>query len=137
MTSSNSKILIAEDHRLTAKFLKSILSGQDNFNVVDIALDGREVLSKMQTEAVDILLLDIEMPYMDGFEIMEYLKGAEPETKILVLSGHAEQDFVDRSIKMGASGYMTKGATPVEILEGINTIIKGDNFLFIRDYSFR
>ncbi len=128
MAESTMKVLIAEDHRMTAKLLQSMLNKQENIHVVDIALDGKDVLSKLESGDIDVLLLDLEMPIMNGFEIMSEMAGQNIPARILILSAHNEKDFIEKSISLGADGYMTKGSDLDEIINALRSVFQGQSY---------
>jgi DNA-binding NarL/FixJ family response regulator len=108
------RIAIADDHDLLRQGLKSVLN--DKFEVVFDVPNGLELLRKLEVYTIDILLLDLEMPVMDGFETLTLLRKSHPEIKCLMLSYFNETDFIVRSIQLNAKGFLPKNAT-VEQLE--------------------
>ncbi len=127
MTKDKLNILIAENNRMTARFLKSVLGKQNNIRIVDIISNGKDVVEAVNKNDIDVLLLDLDLPNMSGFEIMGHM-ASQSRTKVLVLSAHTEEDFVKQSFNLGATGYMTKRAGLNEILEGIRTVSEGKNY---------
>lgn len=122
-------ILIAEDHNMTAKLLKCAVEKSENMKVVDIAPNGNDVVSKCIQNDIDVVLLDLEMPQKDGFQIMDELFEKKKETKVLVLSAHTESLVIEKSLQKGAAGYLTKKVNLDEVLEAIKTVYDGDNYL--------
>ncbi len=127
MSTNLLNILIAEDHRMTAKLLQSVLNKQDNMRVVDVLCNGADVVTAMNNVDVDVLLLDLEMPFMNGFEIMGKLP-APSKSKVLVLSAHTEEEVIRKSLSLGAAGYMSKRVGMNDILDGIRAVSEGKMF---------
>ena len=122
-------VLIAEDHTITAKLLSKMLSKYKYINVIGIASDGREVLELEAKNKVDVLLLDITMPVIDGLEVMERLFDKNSKVKILILSAHSEGWIIEKSLRLGASGYLTKKVDMNEIIEAIISVHNGVNYM--------
>jgi two-component system, NarL family, nitrate/nitrite response regulator NarL len=121
-------VLIAEDHSLTAKLLARMLSKKKNINVVATAADGNEVLSIIRDQLVDIILMDLSMPFLDGIQTMELLFKENYNIKVIILSGHTEGKLIQKSVKTGASGYLTKTVDMNEIIEALVTVYEGGTY---------
>jgi len=126
---STIKVLIAEDHTLTAKLLARMLSRSERIEVIDVVYNGIGVLKVVQQKAVDVILLDITMPYLDGLQTMNKILTDNPNIKILILSGHTEGWIIEKSLKLGASGYLTKQVDVDEIVDAIIKVHSGENYL--------
>lgn len=122
-------ILIAEDHLMTGKLLRNMISDNDKMNVVEVVSNGADVLSQCSLNDIDVILLDLEMPDKDGFQIMDELYAQKNKTKALVYSAHTDKLIIEKSLQKGAAGYVTKKVNMEEILEAITTVHKGDNYL--------
>jgi len=122
-------VLIAEDHAITAKLLARMLSRSEDINVVGVVSNGLGVLKMVAEKEVDIVLLDLSMPYLDGIQTMDRLFKDYPKIKVLVLSGHTESWMIEKSLKLGASGYLTKQVDTAEVIEALVTVQRGDNYL--------
>jgi DNA-binding NarL/FixJ family response regulator len=123
------QILIADDHYLIAKLLKMMLLTSDNKYKVDIAKNHTEIFNFIQHRHVDILMLDIDMPEIDGIQILKKVKSSLNDIKIIMISNHNESWIIKRSLKLGANGYISKYADCDEIITGINTIMNDGIFL--------
>lgn len=121
-------VLIAEDHSLTAKLLARMLSKKKNINVVATAADGNEVLSIVKDQHIDIILMDLSMPFLDGIQTMEQLFRENYNIKVIILSGHTEGRLIQKSVKTGASGYLTKTVDMNEIIEALVTVYEGGTY---------
>jgi DNA-binding NarL/FixJ family response regulator len=114
-------ILIAEDHSLVRQGLCSLLGTDGRFRVVGEATNGREAVRMTLSVKPDVILMDISMPLLNGFEAGRQILAANPAAKILILSAHTSDEYVEQVLKMGAVGYLEKQA-PIEIL--IQAILK-------------
>ncbi len=121
-------ILIAEDHSLTARLLESMLSSNKNINVVGVVSDGKSAIEMAAKQDVDVCLMDISMPQLDGINACEQLKKANPKTKVVILSGHTEKWVIEKSLEGGASGYLTKHADTKEVVKAVKMVFKGKNY---------
>jgi DNA-binding NarL/FixJ family response regulator len=126
---SEIKILIADDHYLIAKLIKMMLiTAQENY-IVELAKSSTEVFDYLKKHKTDLILLDIDMPEIDGLQVLKKAKIEYPETKILMISNHTEAWIIKRALKLGADGYISKYADSDEILNAIKSILKNENYL--------
>lgn len=123
------KVLIADDHPLVIEGLKALLSNSDLIRVVDSASDGTDVLLKLKNQPIDIVLLDINMPKMNGIEACQIISKEFPSTKILALSTYDDGEMISRMIKNGASGYVLKNITSAELTSSIQRVMEGERVL--------
>lgn len=127
--STRMKILIAEDHGLTAKLLSSLLAQNDRIEIIGVVGDGQQVLRAVDRYLIDIVLLDLSMPVLDGLQTMKKLFEKTAEVKVLVLSGHSDSRFIEKSLSLGASGYVTKKVDTNELIQALITVHSGGNYL--------
>ncbi|MBX2950070.1 MAG: response regulator transcription factor [Crocinitomicaceae bacterium] len=113
------RIAIADDHALFRKSLKLLIGSFENMEIVAGASNGIELLEKLKTVTADILLLDLQMPEMDGFETCNKINELYPEMKILVLTLISEEDTIKKIMGMGVNGYFTKNTDPHELEKAI------------------
>jgi DNA-binding NarL/FixJ family response regulator len=106
----------------------SLLEQEPNIEIVGKAVNGLEALQVIEQIPVDLLILDISMPEMDGIELSKILKKKFPAIKILVVSTHSNVSIISRLIRIGVNGYLLKNAEKAELLKAINTIASGDNY---------
>lgn len=118
------KIGIADDHEVFVGALKALLDQQENFRVTITANDGKTILDKMQRHSIDVLLLDIEMPNLDGFEVMKQISVKYPEVKAIGLSMHNSDSIITGLFKHKARGFVAKGTAPSELILAINTVVE-------------
>jgi two-component system, NarL family, invasion response regulator UvrY len=123
------RVLIGDDHAIIRSGLKQILSEENNSFSYGEAANGQSVLDKISKEKWDIVILDISMPGLNGIETLKEIKKVKPKLPVLVLTVHSEDQFALRSIKSGASGYLTKDAAPAELIKAINKIVTGGKYI--------
>ena len=122
------KVLVADDHPVVRKGLQLCLSQQEGVKIVGEAADGDEALKKALELSPDVVLMDISMPRMDGLAATEALRRKAPQIKILILSVHNNRDYIFRIIQAGAHGYVSKEASPKELLEAIESVHSGETY---------
>lgn len=113
------RVLIADDHRLFAEALEAILAADERIEVVGQAADGSQAVELARTLAPDVVLMDVSMPVLDGFEATREIRAAEEDVRVLMLTGSNSRADVDRSREVGASGYMTKDRIASELVAAI------------------
>jgi len=122
-------VLIADDHAILRQGLKSILSETQDIHVCTEASSGAEVLEKVDVSCCDVIVLDISMPDINGFEVLQILRKQGNTTPILILSMYEEDQYALRMIKAGANGYLTKESAPEKLIEAIRIIAKGRKYI--------
>lgn len=126
------KVIIVDDHKIFRESLAYMLVSQANLSILAQANNGKELLELLQTEIPDIVLLDIEMPIMDGVEATRLALKKYPDLKILVLSMHNDEEFYSSMIDLGVKGFILKEADSSEVIKAIEEIIDG-NLYFSQD----
>ncbi|MGB8953518.1 MAG: response regulator transcription factor [Candidatus Aminicenantales bacterium] len=126
---SNLRILIADDHALFRSGLREIIAEFEGVVKIDEAASGPEVLKKFNESKFDCVLLDIYMPGSHGIEILKQLKSINPRVHVLILSMYPEDQYGIRALKAGASGYLTKNATPGILREAVGRVCKGLKYI--------
>ena len=119
------RIVIAEDHRILREGLKSLLASRPEFEVVGEAEDGLDAISIVRESKPDLVLLDLSMPRLDGLSAIRDIKKVSPETRILALTIHTDEDYVLEAFNEGAHGYCLKDAGRAELLMAIESIFSG------------
>ncbi len=127
-TKEKIKVLVVDDHPVVRKGLQSCLARQDRLRIVGEASDGDEALGKTRELDPDIVLMDIDLPRMNGLAVTELLRKEQPRVKVLVLSVHTNKEFIFRIIQAGAHGYISKGAPPDELVRAIESVCDGEAF---------
>ena len=123
------RVLLAEDHTIVRKGLRSLLDKETGIKVVGEAEDGREAIVKAEELHPDVVVMDIAMPGLNGLEATRQIKKRFPDMKILILTMHTNEEYVLQTLNAGASGYLVKKAAPAELISAINAVHKGDSFL--------
>jgi two-component system response regulator NreC len=123
------RVLLAEDHTIVRKGIRSLLDDQQNIEVVGEAGDGREAIEKVEQLLPDIVLMDNTMPILNGLEATRQIKKRFPEIKVLILTMHTNEEYVFQFLRVGASGYLVKQAAPTELLSAIEAVYHGNAFL--------
>jgi len=123
------KTLIADDHTIVREGLKQIISETPDMTVADEAIDGHEVLNKALKNDYDVVVLDITMPGINGLDVLKQIKAQKPKLPILVLSVHPEEQYAVRTLKAGASGYLTKESAPDELIAAIRKVSVGRKYI--------
>lgn len=119
------RVVIADDQELIRESLKIVLGTHNDIQVVGVAGDGFEVLDILKREKVDVILMDIRMPRMDGVICTKSVKEQFPDVKIIILTTFDDDDFVFSALKYGASGYLLKGVGMDELYHSILTVFNG------------
>ena len=123
------RILIADDHPVVRDGLVAMLSTQGDFQVIGEAATGRETVSRALELRPDVLLLDLEMPDMDGVHALEEIRRQFPGIQVIVLTAFDTDERILSALKSGASGYLLKGVPRQEIFHAIRTVSQGGSLL--------
>ena len=122
------RVVLADDHVFVRDGIKSLLENEVNIEVAGEATDGLEALKMVEAVKPDLLILDIRMPNMTGIEVVEKLRSQNNMVKIVMLSMHESEEYVLKSIKAGADGYLLKGSSKEEFLKAVHTIANGGKY---------
>ena len=123
------KILLADDHQMFLDGISAFLEKEPNIKIVGEALDGFQVLEFLQKNTVDIILLDIRMPGMDGHQTIIKIKQGIPTTKVLVVSTFGEAEYIYKMLSNGAEGYLMKNKSKEELVNAIHQIHSGQRYI--------
>lgn len=121
-------VLLADDHPIVREGLRSFLATQRSLNVVGEAVDGMDVLEKTAALSPDVVLMDIEMPRLNGIETTRHLHSSHAPSKVLILSIHEEREYLLESYRAGARGYILKDSAPSDVTRAIEAVHAGDPF---------
>ena len=119
------RILIVDDRKLVHESLKVYLEAESDLEIVGYSDSGATALEQIREVYPDVAIVDLEMPDMDGIEAIGIISEDFPGTKVLVLSGHEEPEYIYQAITAGAKGYLLKGTTPPDLANGIRYVNKG------------
>jgi len=123
------KLLIADDHQVLIEGLVELLNGFDHISVVETANNGQEVLDLLKEHHIDVILLDINMPIMNGLDACKKIKKKYPDTKVLALTTLDKGSFIQHMLKNGASGYLLKNTSQDELITAIETVYRGETYM--------
>lgn len=127
-TNKKITIAIADDHTIFRRGMVSLLAMIPDFQIIHEAGNGQEMIEAVERQMPDIILMDLQMPVLDGIKATQQLIAKYPSIKIIVVSMHDEERFVSHMIELGASGYLLKDADPDEIENAIRVVEKDGNY---------
>ncbi|MBO9636631.1 response regulator transcription factor [Siphonobacter aquaeclarae] len=122
------RLAIADDHALFRRGLANILRTYPGIQVIIEAQDGQDLLNQMALSVPDVVLLDLQMPVLDGIKTTEQLKQHHPSVKIIIISMHDEDGFVTHLMELGANGYLVKDSDPDEVALAVQTVVREDYY---------
>lgn len=122
------QLLIVDDHQLFAEGLKSMFSPDDEMQVVAHTVNGFDAPSILESYQIDVILMDIDMPNVNGLETMDIIKNAGFDTPVLILTTYQSMKFIKRALNKGAYGYILKAASKKDLLEAIDTVSKRKSY---------
>jgi two-component system response regulator DegU len=124
------KIMIADDHVLLRQGIRNVLELEEDFQVIGEAGDGEQTVERAIALAPDILLLDINMPRLNGLEVIKKINEQRQTIKIIVLTMHDDENYVIEVVKAGAVGYLLKDIEPGMLVTAIRTVYAGESFIY-------
>jgi len=130
----NIKILIVDDHEVVRDGLRNILLSLDNISIAGEAGNGEDAIKLYNSVKPDLVIMDISMPGMNGIEATRIIKEKDPDAKILILTMHDNQEYLNQIIRSGAKGFILKNTDKEELLDAVKTVASGENF-FSKDIS--
>jgi DNA-binding NarL/FixJ family response regulator len=123
------RIVIADDHPVFRAGLQGLLSGQEDFQLVGEAANGREAVNMVRLAAPDVLLVDLQMPELDGLHAIREIRRVAPQTHILVLTTYDSDGDILRAVEAGATGYLLKDTPREELFKAIRATARGESVL--------
>ena len=126
---STINVMLTDDHVLIREGIKHLLEFDGSIKVIEEANDGVECLEKLKKVTPDVLLLDINMPNMNGIEVLEELKNSNSSVKVLMLTVHSEVEYLVKAVDIGANGYILKDSGSTELKQAINAIVNNDSYI--------
>lgn len=137
-------MLIADDHTILRHGIRALLEAEPEIEVVAEAADGREAIEKVRALSPDVVLMDIGMPVMNGLEATRHIKKESPDTQVIVLTMHDNEEYIVQMLSAGASGYLLKRIAATELVSAIHSVVQDGSFLhpiiakkLIKDYLRR
>ena len=125
----NIKVMLADDHVLMREGIRQLLEFDGSIEVIGEASDGEECLQKLEKVKPDVLLLDINMPKLNGIEVLEEIKRKKINVKVLILTVHNEVDYLIRAVDIGVDGYILKDSESAELKKAIMTVMDGESYI--------
>ena len=122
------RVLVADDHTVVRQGIVNMLNSSDEIEVVAEASDGAEAMRRAMETRPDVAVLDVSMPRLNGIEAARRIHEALPQTRILVLTMHDEEEYIVRMVRAGASGYILKDGVVSELIAGILAVSKGKSY---------
>jgi DNA-binding NarL/FixJ family response regulator len=129
-TPLKARVLLADDHAMVRRGLRMILDAESDLEVVAEAGDGAEAIELAVGEGVDLAVLDITMPRLTGLQAARELAQRRPETKVLMLSMHDNEEYLFEALRAGAAGYVLKSAVDRDLVEACRATLRGETFLY-------
>ena len=123
------KVMIADDQELMRDSLNILLSSKSELQIVGLMKDGNEVLENIDSLMPDVILMDIRMPRMDGVVCTKLVKEKYPQIKVIILTTFDDDEYIFDALKYGASGYLLKGISLDELVNGINSVVQGGGII--------
>lgn len=122
------RVLIVDDHAIVRRGLKEILAAEPDLEVHDTP-NPRQVMKLIRDSNVELVVLDLDLPGSNGIDLLKKIKGAYPKLPVLILSVYPEEQFAVRTLKAGASGYLSKDTAPEDLVKAIRTILRGGKYI--------
>lgn len=123
------KVMIVDDHSMIREGLKQLLELDGDFTVIAEACDGIECLEKLSSVKPDVILLDINMPRMNGLQVLQKLKEKRKRVKVLVLTVHNEIEYLMKAVDIGVNGYLLKDSESAELKKAISSVVEGNDYI--------
>lgn len=123
------RVLVVDDHELVRAGITMLIDAVSDIEVVAEAGAGHEAVALYRQEKPDVVLLDLDLPDIDGFEVTRQILDADPDVKIIILTMHDSEEFSERILKIGASGYIIKGISPKELPGAIRKVFSGGKYI--------
>ena len=130
-TDRSVRILIADDQPIIRTMVRSMLETVPHFEVCAEAVDGAEAIQQAQKLKPDVVVLNVTMPVLNGFDAAREIKATLPEAAIVILSSHADQRFVEAAKKIGVRAYIAKSKAGDALVKAIEAAVKGDDFVLV------
>lgn len=123
------RLLLADDHTLVRAGLRALLDGMDGVTVIAEADNGEQAVALAQAHAPDVVLLDITMPGLNGLQAAERILAQSPPPRVVILSMHAAEEYVNRALALGVAGYLLKDAATLELQAALEAVSSGQTYL--------
>lgn len=124
------KVLLADDHPVFRSGLKSVIQADDRLQIIAEVSNGKDAVIESKLKNPDIVIMDINMPGIDGIEATKQIKEINSRIKVLILTMYSDEAYLKEGLKAGASGYVLKKAVDTELLSAINIILNDENYIY-------
>lgn len=118
------KVLVVDDVEGLRRLVTIVLNQRDAYDVVAEAASGEEAIEQVEKAGPDVVLLDLSMPGIDGFETLAHIHERDPDAHVIVLSGHEKQDMAQRAVEQGALAFIEKGEDPTELVAKLDEVLE-------------
>ena len=125
------RVLIADDHPVIRRMVRSVLQVHPNFEVCGEAMDGAQAVEEAKKVKPDVLVLNVTMPVMNGFEAAREIKAILPNSAIVILSQNADREFVEEAKKIGVRAYVAKSRAGEALVKAVEAAVMGEDFILI------
>lgn len=125
---SGTRILVADDHGVVRKGLRFLLERQEDLEVVGEACDGREVVALAEELSPNLIVMDIAMPQLNGIDAADQILRQRPDTRIIILSMYADEEFLTRALSVGVKGYLLKDSAETDLVRAVRAVCSGKSF---------
>jgi DNA-binding NarL/FixJ family response regulator len=125
---SDLRVLVADDHPIILRVVKEILEAEPHLHVVGEAKDGIQAVTQAEALRPDVIVLNVNMPRMSGFEVARRIRYRYPNAAIVILSSHKNGEFIAEARRVGASGYVNKSDAAEELVRAVESAAKGGDF---------
>jgi DNA-binding NarL/FixJ family response regulator len=129
MTQDRTRVVIVDDHPMVAQGIRAILETYDDIQVVGTLCNGRQAIDRVVDLDPDVMLLDLNMPQVNGLTATEMILERRPDTRILILSMHDSAEYVTTALRHGAMGYVLKDVPTEEVKTAIDAVMRGERYL--------
>jgi len=123
------RILLVDDHTLVRSGIRLLLERAADLQIVGEAADGRQALEMARALTPDLVILDVSMPQLNGLDAARQIRSAQPATRVLMLSMHADAEYVREAFRAGATGYVLKNAAAADLVAAVRHVLQGDSYL--------
>ncbi|HEV8589039.1 MAG TPA: response regulator transcription factor [Pyrinomonadaceae bacterium] len=126
---NSTRVILVDDHALVRAGIRALIGMIDSVEVVAEAGDGSEALRQIEKSSPDVVLLDITMPGMSGFEVLKQISARFPQVRVIVLTMHEAREYAIQALRAGAAGFISKSAAAAELKEAIETVMQGKTYV--------
>ena len=123
------RVLVADDHAIIREGLRVMLGNQPDMEVVAVATNGREAIRLVDEHDLDVAVMDVSMPELNGIEAIQQIMPRHPQLEVVVLSIHDTKPYVFRALKAGARGYLIKETAGLEVVDAVRAVHRGERYL--------